>query len=201
MSAADLCPAELVRYDHVIRLTQYRCHAGTPPHADIDEFIAAWRELNRGHPKQRNRPPATPITTGAERIEMTSFTDDEIAYMNSQPLARIATVSADGQPDVVPVGFEFDGTHINIGGHDPATTRRHHNILAGNGKVALVIDDLVSTRPWTPRYLRIYGTADVIEGTQPYLRMTPKISWSWNLGAQPFTHDESFTPPKRTVHH
>ena len=47
---------------------------------------------------------------------MTSFTDDEIAFMNAQPLARIATVSADGQPDVVPVGFEFDGTYINVGG-------------------------------------------------------------------------------------
>ena len=47
MSAADLRPAELVRYDRVIRLTQYCYRAGTPSHADIDEFIAAWRELNR----------------------------------------------------------------------------------------------------------------------------------------------------------
>ena len=128
-----------------------------------------------------------------------SFTEDEIAFMNAQPLARIATVNADGQPDVVPVGFEFDGTHINIGGYQPATTRRHHNILDGNNKV-LVIDDLVSTQPWTPRYLRGYGTAEVVDGSQPYLRVTPEISWSWNLGGRPFSHDESFTPPKRTVH-
>lgn len=131
---------------------------------------------------------------------MTSFTDDEIAFMNAQPLARMATVSADGQPDVVPVGFEFDGTYINVGGYDPATTRRHHNVLAGNHKIALVIDDLVSTRPWTPRYLRVYGTAEVVDGPQPYLRVTPKISWSWNLDGQPFSHDEPFAPPKRTVH-
>ncbi|MBB2769974.1 MULTISPECIES: pyridoxamine 5'-phosphate oxidase family protein [Mycolicibacterium] len=42
-----------------------------------------------------------------------SFTDEELAYMASQPLARIATVDDEGQPDVVPVGFEFDGTYIN----------------------------------------------------------------------------------------
>ena len=38
-----------------------------------------------------------------------AFTDDEIRYLRSQPLARIATVDADGQPDAVPVVFEFDG--------------------------------------------------------------------------------------------
>jgi pyridoxamine 5'-phosphate oxidase family protein len=130
-----------------------------------------------------------------------SFTEEEIAFMDSQPLARIATVDADGQPDVVPIGFDFDGTYINIGGYQPATTRRHHNVLAGNTKVALVIDDLVSTQPWTPRYLRVYGTAEVAGGAQPYLRITPEISWSWNLGGQPFSHGGAPTPPRRTVHH
>lgn len=129
-----------------------------------------------------------------------SFTEEEIAFLNSQPLARIATVSSDGQPDVVPVGFEFDGTYINIGGYRPAATRRHHNVLAGNTKVALVIDDLVSTQPWTPRFLRIYGTAEVVGGAQPYLRVTPEISWSWNLSGQPFSHGGTVTPPRRTVH-
>jgi pyridoxamine 5'-phosphate oxidase family protein len=39
-----------------------------------------------------------------------SFSEDEVAFMASQPLARVATVDDDGQPDVVPVGYEFDGT-------------------------------------------------------------------------------------------
>lgn len=129
-----------------------------------------------------------------------SFNGDEIAFMNSQRLARIATVGDDGQPDVVPVGFEFDGTYIHIGGYQPSNTRRHHNVLAGNHKVALVIDDLVSTQPWSPRFLRVYGTAEVVGGDQPYLRVTPAISWSWNLSGEPLRHDESFAPPKRTVH-
>jgi predicted pyridoxine 5'-phosphate oxidase superfamily flavin-nucleotide-binding protein len=29
-----------------------------------------------------------------------SFSDEEIAYLQSQPIARLATVNADGQPDV-----------------------------------------------------------------------------------------------------
>jgi pyridoxamine 5'-phosphate oxidase family protein len=75
------------------------------------------------------------------------FSEEETAYLRSQRLARIATVSTDGQPDVVPVGFEFDGTYLYVGGLDPNTTRRARNVRSGNTKVALVIDDLVSTDP------------------------------------------------------
>src|SRR5690242_859561 len=46
-----------------------------------------------------------------------AFTTEEITYLESQPLARLATVSADGQPDAVPVGFEFDGTDFYVSGH------------------------------------------------------------------------------------
>jgi pyridoxamine 5'-phosphate oxidase family protein len=35
-----------------------------------------------------------------------SFTDEAIAYLRSQPIARVATLSADGQPDVVPLAFD-----------------------------------------------------------------------------------------------
>ena len=45
-----------------------------------------------------------------------SFTGEAIAYIKSQPLARVATVAPDGQPDVAAVGFEFDDTHFYIGG-------------------------------------------------------------------------------------
>jgi len=129
-----------------------------------------------------------------------SFSEEEIAFMAAQPLARIATVDDEGQPDVVPVGFEFDGTYIKIGGYQPANTRRHHNVAVGHDKVALVIDDLVSTQPWSPRFLRIYGTAEVLNEPAPHLRIRPTVSWSWNLNGAPLRHDESLAPPKRTVH-
>ena len=120
-----------------------------------------------------------------------AFTEEEAAYLRSQPLARIATVGPDGQPDVAPVGFEFDGTYLYVGGRAPERTRKFLNVKAGQAKVALVVDDLVSTDPWTPRGLRVYGSADLIEregrfGPGAYMRITPEISWSWNLAGQPY---------------
>ena len=133
-----------------------------------------------------------------------SFNQEEIAYLRSQRLARVATVGPDGQPDVVPVGFEFDGTHVYVGGLDPAKTRKFRNVQAGNPKVAIVVDDLVSTDPWTPRYLRIYGEAELVErqgqfGAAPYMKITPTLSWSFNLDGQPFTHDREIVV-RRTAH-
>jgi len=115
------------------------------------------------------------------------LSEKEVAYLKSQPLARLATVSAQGQPDVSPVGFEYDGEYFYVGGHyQPAKTRKYRNVTAGNQKVALVIDDLESIQPWKPRGVRIYGTAEAVErtgmfGLGPYLRITPKRAWSWNV--------------------
>lgn len=129
-----------------------------------------------------------------------SFTAEEVAYIQSQPLVRVATGAPDGQPDVVPVGFEFDGTHFYIGGFDPNNTRRTRNVQAGNDKVALVIDDLVSTDPWIPRFLRVYGTAELVErDSQLILKITPVISWSGNLAGRPLAEIRG-TGPRRTVH-
>jgi pyridoxamine 5'-phosphate oxidase family protein len=72
-----------------------------------------------------------------------------------------------------------------------------------------VVDDLVSTDPWTPRFLRVYGTADVVErdgyaGRKEYLRITPTVSWSWNLGGRPYGgeggRDQFESRVTRTVH-
>lgn len=133
-----------------------------------------------------------------------SFTEEESMYMRSQRLCRLATVASDGQPDVVPVGFDFDGTHLFIGGLDPARTKKFRNVREGNTKVAVAIDDLVSADPWTPRYLRIYGVAELIEraqqsGSAPSMRITPTLSWSWNLEGLPFSHDREVAV-RRTVH-
>ena len=133
-----------------------------------------------------------------------SFSDEELAYLRSQRLARIATVSRDGQPDAVPVGFEYDGTHLYIGGIDPVRTRKFRNVRDGNNKVAVILDDLPSVDPWVPRYLRIYGEAELVEregrfGAGSYLRITPTVSWSFNLEGRPFTHDDTVTIT-RTVH-
>ncbi|HXL95389.1 MAG TPA: PPOX class F420-dependent oxidoreductase [Streptosporangiaceae bacterium] len=129
-----------------------------------------------------------------------SFTAEEVAYIQSQRLVRVATVAADGQPDVVPTGFEFDGTHFYIGGFDTTNTRRTHNVQAGNDKVAFVIDDLTSTDPWIPRFLRLYGTAELVDrDSQPILKITPVTSWSFNLEGRPLDEARS-GGLRRTVH-
>ena len=124
-----------------------------------------------------------------------SFTEQEINYLSSTSLGRIATVGPDGQPDVAPVGYRFDGTYIYVGGLDNPSTRKYRNVQAGNQKVALVVDDVVSMQPYAPRFLRIYGTAEIVRWqppggeTGPYLRITPTVSWSWNLAGKPFTSE------------
>lgn len=114
------------------------------------------------------------------------FSEQELAFLQAQPLARIATVDNDGQPTVDVVGFEFDGANFYIGGHKLETTRKHKNIVAGHHKVSLIIDDLKSLRPWQPRGIRIHGIAEVVQhqghlGPGTYLAITPVISWSWGL--------------------
>jgi pyridoxamine 5'-phosphate oxidase family protein len=135
-----------------------------------------------------------------------SFTDEEIAYMRSQPLARFATLSADGQPDLAPVAFEFDGTAFWVGGNGPsvAHTRKFRNIRAGNHKVALVIDDLVSLDPFIARGIRVYGHAEEpiervgLVGPGLYMRITPTVSWSWNMAGEPV--GDTWYESRRTIH-
>jgi pyridoxamine 5'-phosphate oxidase family protein len=135
-----------------------------------------------------------------------AFSDDEIAYLQSQRIARLATVNADGQPDVVPVAFELDGSYIWVGGVGPdvARTRKLRNIGAGRSKVSLVFDDLVSMEPFIARALRVYGDAEpAVErvgmmGPGLYSRITPTVSWSWNLAGEPA--GERWYAAKRTVH-
>lgn len=136
-----------------------------------------------------------------------SFTTAEIEYMGSQPVGRIGTVDGDGQPDAVPIGIEFDGRHFYVGGgHEPEKTRKFTNVAGGQEKVVLLWDDVVAVTPWTPRFLRVYGTGDFVEhdgmfGSGTYLRITPTVSWSWNLESLPFdgSNDREFVP-RRTVH-
>jgi pyridoxamine 5'-phosphate oxidase family protein len=120
------------------------------------------------------------------------FTDAEIDYLNSQPLARLSTLNDGDQPDVVPVAFEFDGHGFWIGGQATVVhTRKIRNIAAGRRRVAIVVDDLVSLEPFVARGIRVYGVAGApterigMVGPGTYVRITPTVSWSWNMDAAP----------------
>jgi pyridoxamine 5'-phosphate oxidase family protein len=124
------------------------------------------------------------------------FTEKEVAYMKSQHLARIGTVSTSSQPDVSPVGFRFDGKYFHISGMKNKATRKYKNVANGNTLVALAIDDLESVDPWVPRGIKVFGTAE-IAGDES-LRIKPTISWSWNVEG-PAMVDGRFIPHK-TIH-
>ncbi len=112
---------------------------------------------------------------------MQPFTDEELAYLRTQRLARIATSSASGQPDVAPVGFGLDDDAVVSGGLDITKTVRYKNLLE-NPRATLVVDDLASTDPWTPRGVKVRGSAS-IESHEDGLRIriVPDVIWSWGI--------------------
>jgi pyridoxamine 5'-phosphate oxidase family protein len=114
----------------------------------------------------------------------------ERAYLQSQPLARLATVDTNGAPQNSPVGAFLDEEtgDILIGGAAMGATRKFRNVRA-NGQAALVVDDLVSRDPWTVRGLEIRGTAVALEDVDPpvpfmsseVIRITPTWVSSWGV--------------------
>ena len=119
-----------------------------------------------------------------------TLTEAERAYLMSQPLGRLATVDAGGAPQNNPVGAFLDEKtgDIVIGGGAMGASRKFRNVRA-NGRVALVVDDLVSRDPWTVRGLEIRGTAVALEDVDPpvpfmsreIIRITPTWVSSWGL--------------------
>ncbi len=112
---------------------------------------------------------------------MTTFTDSELDYLESQPLMRFASASPDGKPDIAPVIFSVDGGDILTAGFDITHTVRYRNVRA-NPRSTLVIDDLASTDPWSPRGIKITGSARIEEADDgPRFRITPEVVISWGI--------------------
>ena len=112
---------------------------------------------------------------------MPSFTQAELAYLTQQPLMRFATASTTGKPDVVPVVFSVDGDDIVSSGFDISHTVRYRNVQT-NPQATLVVDDLASVNPWSPRGLKIIGSASIeptSDGEQ--FRIKPEVVISWGI--------------------
>jgi pyridoxamine 5'-phosphate oxidase family protein len=104
-----------------------------------------------------------------------------VAYLKSQPLMRFASASASGRPDVAPVVFDVEGDHIVTAGFDITNTVRYRN-LQTNPYVSVVVDDLASVDPWSPRGIKVIGTAVIeeIDGA-PRFRIIPDVIISWAI--------------------
>ena len=113
------------------------------------------------------------------------FTQAELDYIRSQPLARVGTASPSGRPDVAVVGFDFDGQHFFISGRSQERTWKYKNAKK-NPMASLVIDDLASRSPWRPRGIKVFGSVDFVHrkgyaGEKEYMRIQPTRKYSWGL--------------------
>ena len=115
--------------------------------------------------------PATAIYTAAERAYLTEV----------HPMARLATVGADGTPHVMPLGmYTIDETTgaIVTTGSDLLATKKWRDIRR-SGRAAIVIDDVVP--PFRPRGIEIRGRADVVDGARASIRIHPERIVAWGL--------------------
>jgi pyridoxamine 5'-phosphate oxidase family protein len=122
---------------------------------------------------------------------MSVFTDEEIEYLKSQLLGRLATVGSDGQPHVVAVSFRYNAVldTIDIGGHDFARHKKYRDVQR-NPRVALIVDDLQSVNPWRPQGIEVRGEAEMLKsggealgpGFAPEMfRILPRRIVSWGI--------------------
>ena len=128
---------------------------------------------------------------------MSTFTEKEIDYLRRQRLGRLATVGSDGSPHVVPVGFRLDAEAqvIEVGGHGLSGSKKWRDLQA-NPRIALVVDDLESVNPWTPRGIEVRGRAELhAEGgdrfgpgwDSAWIRILPQRIVSWGIEGAPFS--------------
>lgn len=124
---------------------------------------------------------------------MSRFTPEEVVYLQSQRLGRLATIDKKGDLHVVPVGFRYNGEEdtIDIGGHDIAHTKKYRDALR-YGRVAFVVDDVLP--PWKPRMVEVKGTVQgLAEGgkallkdfSPEILRITPTHITSFGINQEP----------------
>ena len=122
---------------------------------------------------------------------MTTFTATELEYLDTPGrLGRLATVDPAGAPQNSPVGCRYnpDTDTLDIYGFDMGNSRKFRN-LAGNDRVALVIDDVKSVQPWVVRGIEIRGRAEALTD-QPrpnehmsaeIIRVHPELVFSWGV--------------------
>jgi pyridoxamine 5'-phosphate oxidase family protein len=126
---------------------------------------------------------------------MSAFTERELGYLGErrpERLARIATVSRDGTPHVVPVGWRLNREldTIDVGGMNFDRTKKFRDV-SRRGRAAIVIDDLLSIDPWRPRGVEIRGRAEAIEGDRPLIRIHPERIISWGIETEDSTERHS----------
>ena len=112
-----------------------------------------------------------------------TFSEAEAEYLAENFIGRLATTSASGQPHVVPVGYTFDGSTISFGGRNLERSLKFRHLTA-NPKVAFVVDDIVSVKPWRVRGVEVRGIANPVQSDDGVtgISIIPVNIRSWGLG-------------------
>jgi pyridoxamine 5'-phosphate oxidase family protein len=143
------------------------------------------------------------LNNHARLLGMSTFTSAEVEYVTSQPLGRFATVGKDGRPHVMPVGVFYDPATetLVIGSAATMAESKKFRDARANPEVAVVIDDLASVDPWTPRGIEVRGRAEAhLAGgaevgrrlgagfpfDEVYLRIHPRRVVSWGIDTDSF---------------
>lgn len=130
---------------------------------------------------------------------MAIFSAVERAYLQGRFLGRLATVGADGTPQVRPLGFRLNADDaLDLGGPRVARTRRYRNVLS-RPRVSFVVDDTTpdgaddphAIKPGMGRGAEIRGRAGVVTVDDPpgppelagpvVLRIHPERVVSWHI--------------------
>ena len=118
----------------------------------------------------------------AQREQGAPFSEAEAEYLAENFLGRVATSSPSGQPHVVPVAYRFDGSTITFGGLNLGKSLKYRNLMANN-RVAFVVDDVVSLKPWRARGIEVRGKAEPVTAGDgvSMIRIIPLNIRSWGL--------------------
>jgi pyridoxamine 5'-phosphate oxidase family protein len=141
---------------------------------------------------------------------VSTFTSLELEYLASQRLGRVASVQPNGSIQNNPVVFwhnkELDS--IDVGGRAMATTQKFKNI-ADNGKVSIVIDEVVSRMPWRVRGMEIRGIGEALfdqeippelEFLSPELiRIHPTRIYTWGVDPDHLAMTRRTSAPRISV--
>jgi pyridoxamine 5'-phosphate oxidase family protein len=123
---------------------------------------------------------------------MSIFTPKELDYLRQQRLGRLATVDAEENPHVVPLGFRYNNelNTLDIGGHNLAQSKKWHDVRK-HPRVAFVVDDVLP--PWQPRAIEILADVELLKtggenfgkGFDPQImRLHPVKIIAWGIDPQ-----------------